>query len=64
MHFKFNPVKSARPGSPAPDYETYAGVELRRNPGIPDSRFRAYELPSRRGKKVFNPVTQESKDAT
>jgi hypothetical protein len=31
----------------------YDGAELRRNPGIPEGRFRAYELPSLRlGQRV------------
>lgn len=30
-----------------PPCGTYEGKELQRTPGIPDSRFRAFELPSR-----------------
>jgi hypothetical protein len=44
MHFKIKPVKAAAVFNS--DYPRYTGEELKRNPGIPDSRFRAYELPS------------------
>ena len=33
----------------------YDGKELRRNPGITDERFRAYELPSLRGGRLVYP---------
>jgi len=33
----------------------YDGKELRRNPGITDERFRAYELPSMRGGRLVYP---------
>lgn len=37
------------------DYEKYDGRELKRNPGIDPSRFRAYELPSLQGNKRVTP---------
>ena len=36
-------------------YTVYDGKELKRNAGIPDSRFRAYELPSLQGGKRIIP---------
>lgn len=33
----------------------YDGKELRRNPGIRDERFRAYELPSLQGERLIYP---------
>jgi hypothetical protein len=33
----------------------YDGKELRRNPGITNERFRAYELPSLRGGRLVYP---------
>jgi hypothetical protein len=33
----------------------YDGKELRRNPGITEERFRAYELPSLRGGRLVYP---------
>jgi hypothetical protein len=37
------------------DRPIYDGKELRRNPGIPDERFRAYELPSLQGNRLIYP---------
>lgn len=61
----YKPIRTAvaaRPGSPAPHYKLYNGVELKRNPGIPDARFQAYELPSRIGNGRVYPRNVESKD--
>lgn len=33
----------------------YDGKELRRNPGIPNERFRAYDLPSLHGGRLIYP---------
>lgn len=35
--------------------EPYKCPELKRNPGIPDSRFRAFELPSRADGRLYYP---------
>ncbi len=37
------------------DRPIYDGKELRRNPGIRDERFRAYELPSLQGGRLIYP---------
>lgn len=37
------------------DRPIYDGKELRRNPGIRDERFRAYELPSLQGGRLVYP---------
>jgi len=36
--------------------EPYDGKELQRTPGIPDSRFKAFALPSLRNGQLFYPV--------
>lgn len=35
--------------------DTYKGLELGRNPGLPESRFKSFELPSRIGHKLHYP---------
>lgn len=37
------------------DRPIYDGKELKRNPGITNERFRAYELPSLRGGQLIYP---------
>lgn len=37
------------------EYEKYEGRELKRNAGIPDARFRAFELPSLQGNQRIVP---------
>jgi hypothetical protein len=46
--------------------EPYTCPELKRNPGIPAERFRAYELPSRIGDQLIYPkgVIPVEKEAT
>ncbi len=36
----------------------YDGKELRRNPSIPEDRFRAFELPSNQGGRLIYPKEQ------
>ena len=51
-----------------PPSDCYDGKELQRTPGIPDSRFRAFELPSRAhgqlnypdGQRIPFPVAESS----
>lgn len=40
------------------EYERYEGKELHRNPGIPDARFRAFELPSLQGNQRVVPKSK------
>lgn len=43
------------PISNANSSETYQGTELARNPGVPASRFAAFDLPSRVGNRLHFP---------
>lgn len=45
----------ARTYSTVMDRDTYLGEELGRNPGLPDSRFEAYAMPSRIADRLHYP---------
>ncbi|KGH29350.1 hypothetical protein [Comamonas thiooxydans] len=66
--------RESQQGKPryTPPSDCYDGKELQRTPGIPDSRFRAFELPSRAhgqlnypgGQRIPFPDAASTHDAT
>lgn len=55
---KTKPTQTPAPRPEIMARPIYDGKELRRNPGIRDERFRAYELPSLQGGRLIYPKEQ------
>ena len=58
MSTKKKPAQTLVPTREIFERPIYDGKELRRNPGIADERFRAYELPSLQGGRLVYPKEQ------